>query len=51
MKSAWIQSFTGNLAEVEIRHVGTPTPGPGQVLVRMRMAPVNPLPKSVGPTP
>ncbi|MDH3622620.1 MAG: zinc-dependent alcohol dehydrogenase family protein [Myxococcales bacterium] len=42
MKSAWIQSFTNDPAEVELRQVDPPTPGAGQVLVRMRMAPVNP---------
>jgi len=42
MKSAWIQSFTDDPAKVELRHVDLPTPGAGQVLVRMRMAPVNP---------
>jgi len=42
MKSAWIQSFTGDPGKVEVRDVDPPVPGPGQVLVRMRMAPVNP---------
>ncbi len=42
MKSAWIESFTEDLAEVEVRQSEPPTPGAGQVLVRMRMAPVNP---------
>lgn len=42
MKSVRIESFTSDPREVVLSDVDTPTPGPGQVLVRMRMAPVNP---------
>ena len=42
MKSAVIQSFTEDVRGVELRDVASPRPAPGQVRVRMRMAPVNP---------
>jgi NADPH:quinone reductase-like Zn-dependent oxidoreductase len=42
MKSAAIDAHTEDIAAVEVREVAVPVPGPGQVLVRMRLAPVNP---------
>jgi NADPH:quinone reductase-like Zn-dependent oxidoreductase len=42
MKSAAIDSFSDDTSTVEVREVAPPKPGPGQVRVRMCMAPVNP---------
>ncbi len=42
MKSAMIDAHTEDPAGVQVRDVAVPTPGRGQVRVRMRMAPVNP---------
>lgn len=42
MKSVRIETFSSDPREVVLRDVDIPTPGPGEVLVRMRMAPVNP---------
>ena len=42
MKSARIQSFTTDPADIRIEDVPVPEPGPGQVRVRMRLSPVNP---------
>ncbi len=42
MKSAVIRAHTSDLSEVEIDDVAAPKPGPGQVRVRMKMAPINP---------
>jgi len=42
MKSARIDAFSDDPSAVEVRDIPVPRPGPGQVLVRMRMAPINP---------
>jgi NADPH:quinone reductase-like Zn-dependent oxidoreductase len=42
MKSAMIDSFSDDASAVEVRDIAVPTPGPGQVRVRMSLAPVNP---------
>jgi NADPH:quinone reductase-like Zn-dependent oxidoreductase len=42
MKSAMIDSFSDDASAVEVRDVAVPKPGPGQVRVRMSVAPVNP---------
>lgn len=42
MKSARIDSFSDDPGTVALRDVAAPEPGPGQVRVRMHMAPVNP---------
>ena len=42
MRSAVILQHTQDPTDVEVRDVSVPRPGPGQVLVRMRMAPINP---------
>lgn len=42
MKSARVDAFSDDASAVEIRDVAVPEPGPGQVRVRMRKAPVNP---------
>lgn len=42
MKSVRIDSFTEDPSRVEVRDVPVPQAGPGQVRVRMSMAPVNP---------
>jgi NADPH:quinone reductase len=42
MKSAWIDAFSDDPGSVEVRDLAVPKPGPGQVRVRMHMAPVNP---------
>lgn len=42
MKSVCIERFSTDIADVELRDAQRPTPGRGQVCVRMRMAPVNP---------
>jgi NADPH2:quinone reductase len=42
MKSAMIDSFSDDASAVQIRDVAVPTPGPGQVRVRMSLAPVTP---------
>jgi NADPH:quinone reductase-like Zn-dependent oxidoreductase len=42
MRSAVIQAHTTDPTEVVVRDGGVPSPGPGQVLVRMKMAPINP---------
>jgi NADPH:quinone reductase-like Zn-dependent oxidoreductase len=42
MKSAMIDSFSDDASTVEVREVAVPTPGSGQVRVRMSTAPVNP---------
>lgn len=42
MKSAWIDLFSEDSSRVEVRDVPQPSPAPGQVLVRMLKAPVNP---------
>jgi len=42
MKSAWIEAFSDDPSTVEVRDLAVPRPGPGQVRVRMHMAPVNP---------
>ena len=42
MKSAMVEAHTDDSSAVVIRDVAIPTPGPGQVRVRMHMAPVNP---------
>lgn len=42
MKSAAIERHTDDVSAIEIREVAVPKPGPGQVRVRMRLAPINP---------
>jgi len=42
MKAATIDSFSEHASEVAVREIAPSRPGPGQVRVRMRMAPVNP---------
>jgi NADPH:quinone reductase-like Zn-dependent oxidoreductase len=42
MKSARVHAFTQDPADIRIEDVRVPEPGPGQVRVRMLMAPVNP---------
>jgi len=42
MKSAWLEGFTTDPTDVEIRDRPRPTPEQGQVLVKMRMAPIHP---------
>ncbi|RLB42187.1 MAG: hypothetical protein DRH30_05320 [Deltaproteobacteria bacterium] len=42
MKSVTIDAFSDDASRVEVREVAAPKPGPGQVRVRMHMAPVNP---------
>jgi len=42
MKSAWIEAFSDDPSTVEVRDLAVPKPGPGQVRVRMHMAPINP---------
>jgi len=42
MKSAMIDAFSDDASTVEVRDVAVPTPGSGQVRVRMSIAPVNP---------
>jgi len=42
MKSARVQAYTDDPADIRVEDVPVPEPGPGQVRVRMRCAPVNP---------
>lgn len=42
MKSARLNSFTQNVDDIQIVDAPIPTPGPGQVRVKMLMSPVNP---------
>ncbi|MBK6907102.1 MAG: zinc-dependent alcohol dehydrogenase family protein [Rhodocyclaceae bacterium] len=42
MKSARLAAFTDAIEDIRIEEVALPTPGPGQVRVRMHLAPVNP---------
>ncbi len=42
MQAIILKSFSDDASTVEVRDVEAPTPGPGQVLVRMRMSPINP---------
>ncbi|MGB5220031.1 MAG: zinc-dependent alcohol dehydrogenase family protein [Polyangiales bacterium] len=42
MKSAMVDAHSDDPSAVRIRDVAIPSPGPGQVRVRMHMAPVNP---------
>lgn len=42
MKSVQIDQFTENFADLQLRDVDLPEPGPGQVRVRMLLAAVNP---------
>lgn len=42
MKSVQIDQFTENFADIQLREVAKPEPGPGQVRVRMLLAAVNP---------
>ncbi len=42
MKSVVVDAFTENIRDVALRDVPPPMPAPGQVRVRMRMAPINP---------
>jgi len=42
MRSAVILEHTSEIADVQVRDEAVPSPGPGQVRVRMSMAPINP---------
>ena len=42
MKTTWLESFSSDAAAVEVQERPKPVPGPGELLVRMRLAPVNP---------
>ena len=42
MKAAIVHAFDGDPASVTVDEVPVPEPGPGEVLVRMLAAPINP---------
>jgi len=42
MKAIQLEQFTSDVSELKLADVAKPTPGPGQVLVKMRYSAINP---------
>ena len=42
MKTSWLPALSSDASAVQVQERDKPSPGRGQLLVRMRMAPVNP---------
>jgi NADPH:quinone reductase-like Zn-dependent oxidoreductase len=42
MKTSWLPAFSSDASAVQVQERDKPIPGPGQLLVRMRLAPVHP---------